>query len=377
MRYASFLFVLLLFGACSKVELPPSFGEDPVFSLDLAWQDGSSLQLQAGEDRYYLFTGAEMDTLQVVEFSGRFAQLDCLNACGPSFAIFIRNDKAGPTGPNLEYPDFLAQNDSVPFRMPAMPGADTTTLFNVLLAPSVSGGGPATPLVWTIDDTLVLTGANFQITRPDPAPFPVCLDYGTPAGGCYSRQCQTVQLGNVPSFSAFIFSNPGDSLLQAATFGGQPPYTYMWNNGTTTPSLISQPGMVYCVTVTESAGSQASHCLQAASFGTQGCTASFTYQADPDTIITSVPIDSLQLKTIILEYVDAAGKVWRSDRQPQPQGAYFIIDKTSFYNENENGRPTYQIEARFSGALFQSGGGAPLFIDNAKVAFAVEAWSGQ
>lgn len=361
------LFLLLLIaGACEEKELPPPVTEDPIFTLELQWEDGAQLDLSAGENRYYLYTAFEKDPLDVVEFSGRFTQLDCLNECEPSFAIYFRNDETNPAG-QAGFPDFLSEGQSLVYSEPGQINFDTLIRYRVQFE---SSSNPSIALVWSIDDTTILSLPNPEVLRDNQDPFPVCLQTGNPVQGCFSENCQTVMLNNSMGFSVTIESDSNFQLLNAVPIGGQAPFNYQWNNGSQGPTTqVFLPGASYCVTVTDLTGRTTSNCVQAPAPGTALCVAGFTYQYNPEYEIVPIPGDSLQLKTVVLEYI-ADGEAFRSDLQSQPPGAYFVIDETELYEPNENGFPTLMIRARFSGSLFGANG-AVRKVEEASVVFAV------
>ena len=344
----------LLSGAgCGKEELPPPVTEPPVFTLDLTWEDGTAFQPAAGEDRYYLKSGLESDSLDVYSFYGRFEQLDCLNECGPSFAIFLRDDKTTPAGaPGM--PQFQANGSAYSFFRPVVAQYDTLTQYRVHFE---SNADPAIAHFWTLGDSTTSILPDPEIVVPSPDQIPACLMLGNPVGGCYSENCQTAWLDNTPAFSATVQSDSNSFVLTAVPIGGQAPYTYLWDNGSQGPVIqVFFPGETHCVTVTDSEGKQASICVQAAAPGTTMCVAGFTYQHQVETQIITLPGDSLQFGSIILEYVDEDGVHYRSDRMEQAPGAYFFIDEVNAYEPNENGLQTLQVKARFSGSLLGENG---------------------
>ena len=90
--YCFLAFFGLSFFACKKVDTPPPFTEDPLFSImgNLA---GEPLNIQAGEDNYYLFSGHQKNAQNIIEYTATFAKLDCLNECQDTFRIKIRGNE--------------------------------------------------------------------------------------------------------------------------------------------------------------------------------------------------------------------------------------------------------------------------------------------
>ena len=363
------LLALLFVAGCREEELPPPVTENPIFSMDLTWQDGASLSLSAGENRYYLFSGFEKDSLDVFEYSSRVAQLDCLDACEPSFAIYFRDDETTANGqPGI--PVFLSTGLNYAFRHPVVMNFDTLISYRVQFQ---SEAPPFVDLFWDFGDSSVSNVPNPEIIRPNQDPFPVCLLAGNnPAQGCYSENCQTVHLDSTSGFSVTIQNDSNSLVLTAIPIGGQQPFMYQWDTGAFSQTIQAFfPGEQHCVTVTEGGSNRAaSVCVQTPFPGTTMCVAGFTYQSHPETEVIIIPGDSLQFKSVILEYTDTGGVVFRSDRQAQPPNAYFVVDEVKAYEHNENGFPTLKVKARFSGILVGDNG-TPKTVEEATVVFAV------
>lgn len=365
------IFSLLLSPGCEKVELPPPVEEDPVFTLGISWADSSSLQLSAGEDRYYHFAGFEADSQDVFTFYGRFAQLDCLDQCGPSFAIHLRDDQVSVVD-QPDFPGFLGAGLSIPFRGPVGSTFDTIYQYLYQFESTSNTGGVLLPQVWVFEDSITMAVTDPLLVRTTAQPYNACLEIGNPAQGCYSRQCQTVVTDSLAALSVVIQPDSNTTFLDAIPVGGQPPYAYQWNTGPTTPFIQNfQPGGTYCVTVTDAIGAEGSVCVQIPfSPALPVCVASFGYQFSVETDVIPVTGDPLQLKTVILEYVDKEGVIFRSDLQAQAPGAFFVIEEVTPFEENENGYPTLRISARFSGVLFAENGDT-LEVANGQAIFAV------
>jgi len=101
--------------------------------------------------------------------------------------------------------------------------------------------------------TNVSTGASF----PSYVNYEVC---GTPLLSCYGSFCDTIKVVYVSPVSVLISPKPasvcsGDSLKLTATIsGGKSPYTYLWNNGSTSSFIYGKTSGKYKVTVKDSLG---------------------------------------------------------------------------------------------------------------------------
>jgi hypothetical protein len=97
-----------------------------------------------------------------------------------------------------------------------------------------------------------LCAGTYSVTVTD-------IDLGTAVGSITITQ--PTQLGVTVGGQSQICGNTPDGWAAAVPFGGTPPYTYLWNNGGTTPQINNLVAGVYTVTVTD-----AKSCTTAGSF---------------------------------------------------------------------------------------------------------------
>ncbi|RFC55532.1 leucine-rich repeat protein [Brumimicrobium aurantiacum] len=157
---------------------------------------------------------------------------------------------------------------------------------------SVTGGTAPYTFSWSNNATTedlsgLSTSGYYQVTVTD-------------VNGCTETDYFSVSAPDEISFSTFtgnIFCN-GDStgLIHLTTFGGTPPYTYLWNNGATTEDISGLPEGSYTVQVTD----------------VNGCTGSTMFEIDvvdiypPITICKdiTVALDSTGVATIASSDID-------------------------------------------------------------------------
>jgi hypothetical protein len=114
---------------------------------------------------------------------------------------------------------------------------------------SVTGGVP--PYTYRWDDGFAQTTA----TAINLVPRPYTVFVGD-SQGCTAMS--TITVTNLAcNLTANITLNSDNTVASANAFGGQPPYTYRWNNNLTTQSILIFPGKTYSVTITDNNGCQA------------------------------------------------------------------------------------------------------------------------
>jgi len=112
-----------------------------------------------------------------------------------------------------------------------------------LLTATVTGGLGGNSFLWNTGATTtnISVGAgNYCATVTD-------------AGGCIASACVTLTQNpplTVSIPTPAIICNGASTAVNATASGGQPPYTFLWNTGQTSPSLIAPAG-TYTVTVTD------------------------------------------------------------------------------------------------------------------------------
>ncbi len=100
------------------------------------------------------------------------------------------------------------------------------------------------------------TGATSEsITVTEPGTY--CVTIST-AAGCMVSDCVTVQNG--ADCGVQVSPNPAGALSAFAT--GTAPFTYLWSTGDNTADIFPNAEGLYCVTVTDATGCEATGCFQ-------------------------------------------------------------------------------------------------------------------
>ena len=144
----------------------------------------------------------------------------------------------------------------------------------------------------------------------------------------------------------------------------------MWDDSSSfasRPIMTDSSAVEYCLTVTDSQGSESSMC-KSVFYGPTAmgievrdtCSALFTFDAMSDLMTTG---DPFQFSTIAIEYTAADGTVYRSDEEVQPASSSFTILEITPFDRNENDQATLQLKIRFDATLFEVGGSGEITLN--------------
>jgi uncharacterized delta-60 repeat protein len=126
----------------------------------------------------------------------------------------------------------------------------------IVLNATPSGGTPPYTFLWS-------SGATSQAICVSPAVTTTYDVTVTDASGCAASSSETVTVNPSPATTILESMCIGLNVeLDANTFGGTPPYTYLWDTGDTTQTItVAGDGTVYDVTVTDAIGCSGSDSL--------------------------------------------------------------------------------------------------------------------
>ncbi len=354
--------VMLIGGACNKADLPPDDTGDPVFEVQFDTPGTDDNIKTAGVDDIYLFTDYRIANQQVV-CSGSFADVDCPDADCPGTLTFeFKSAFFDQFSPDTVFHkgdyQFLYQ-DSTP---------GTSVLRTTFNAVNTSG---YSSFSWRINDEDKGTGPQIVVDFPNISVTPKYVEVMAqrPSGlqSALGRQVSLTNPGSNPfgSVNINIFSDSLGYQLVAET-GGASYDTLVWNTFNT-DSIIYQDSLLsfYSVLLIDSNGNSAMASLAALTpnetFPVH--TADFTYSVD--TVFISLPPGE-----VAIQWIDAAGKFWRSDGGIQESSAFFVVTESTPYEENERGQKTRKMQVAFECRLFDANGEARDFSGSGVIAVA-------
>ncbi|GJM34603.1 MAG: hypothetical protein DHS20C18_36040 [Saprospiraceae bacterium] len=367
--------ILLCFVACKKVDIPPVNNGDPVFIV-AATLEGDDLNLTAGENDYYLYTTYERDTQGVLSMIGTLRPENCID-CGPYLKMIIRELVASTTSS-------FDINDALPLGTYPFTGSVSDFEYHQMLqlnaTPTIYQDDIVQSYTWTFDNELpdnFLANPLVEITD-SMLSILVKLTTKTDAG-CTSSIEKMIEFSGTGGgcsvgfdFGITFVQNQLHNQIMAAG-SGNPPFTYQWSTGPVTPTIlmINPQGSAFaevCLTLDDAIGCQVTSCPSAKIFTSPAgdneqyfCATDFTYDAFIDSVEIS---DAFQYGTVVIEYGDEAGTIFRSDLGNQLTDNFFTLDQIEDYDDNENDEKTKKLTFSTNIQLFDSNGVSKRLITN-------------
>lgn len=362
MRVFLLLGAVLGFSTCQKEVIPPPPGpsDDPVFSVNYL-VNGTVYNQVAGKLGVYLFTNYAQDQNEVKECIGSFAADTCRTADCPGTIRFIwRNNALGN--------DFTTSWRTGLF--PMYYDSHSDSLVYGTYMQFVPGSSAAPEPVWTLNDSIEYITKEVYMVGP--------------AGLLHTNVTATHQAGYesgldqqfLPAANRFCVDarleaqvdTPTVLLRVLPTTSGS--FEYHWYNDSSSPEVQATwaSDVTYAVTVTDiAAGCSAVLSLGKLPPGTGNIQAG-------SIAVESKGGKAVQVGGPVIEWIDEAGDVWRSDRQPQSynQGRFRILEIVD-YLSNENGQPTKQMRVNWSCMLFKASGESTFITGSGIIAVA---WPG-
>lgn len=355
MNRSIFILFLLSFALvqCEKDPVETVQEEEPVFYAEL---NGFNIDegFTAGVDNYYMYTYYRTDNSDRLYFGGQLSQFPCEGInCPSSFSIEFLDGLIG------DFTGIQSSNinkDSIEYTN----GLDTSFIlgYNVSLLEESYGNEPT--FNWTLagNSGSVPTYSVFLPHNNDSIPD-ACLNIQD--NGYQDSLCYPIHLrGNAGAY--FTTAKNANIIQFNADPAGDAPYTYEWNfgsgyvTGSENPQSSITPGIAtqqVCLKVTDADGDVAEYCKNVILDSTLvTCVANYRYLKN-----TSYQVNQDQFGTIILSYTNEEGKVFTSDKYPQPPSSYFQVISSENYTERDhNGYLTQKLHVKYSVWLYGDSG---------------------
>jgi PKD repeat protein len=327
--------------------------------------DGTTVNLQAGVDDYYMFTSYTPDSNGVYDYIGEFRDKNCSSNCSKSLKIAFKDYRKYAVHPTSI--DTTLVPGYYSFAMPS--GAPSS--FYVVYSDTIVNG-TVQNYFWDFGD-----GATSNQHKPvhvyrHPGIYVVSLT--TETNSCSSKLTNNIvvgQPGNAFQPELSVIGAFGDSVIFSANPRGVFPFKMVidYGDGTTVTNSTAlkhrypAPG-VYdaALTVTDSSGYTAVTHVNA---GTQTATSCYTnfHNVSP----TPIP-NPINLADVTIEWHDAAGNLYTSSNNGQWPKSTFEVLSVENYLSNINGQPTKKIRAKVTCRLFN---GSHSIVLNGSMVFCV------
>lgn len=317
--------------------------------------EGTSLNIEAGKDEYYMSSSYRKDDLNVWAFQGNFIRPSC-NDCGEELLIEISNNERLDPGQNPNIAEAL--------KVGAYTYRNQNTVSDIYVVDFLSentGNSGLEAANWDFGDGGLSAEMNPQYRYEDPNDLnpQVCLTTKD-EDGCTSLICNEIRLDSAAckvDFSYEMDENTGFvSFMDKSE--GVPPLQYRWNFGDGFGASLGNPGYYFgnmgafqvCLTVTDATGCRQTLCKN---IGTNPsfCSSNFTYSVNK---VSGPQVP--QFSKVLIQWTDENGKVYRTDKQPQGIESSFDIRTSEPYKENEKGESTQKLSLQFACLLYAEDG---------------------
>lgn len=344
---------LLVIMGCKPVPLPTNSETSIVFSLTGRAGD-EAFQWSAGVGDYVMQTAYRREENTYMLW-GRLGPIQCTN-CPNMIEIRLRDEQsvvpaqfevaqAFETGAR----DYLADGG-------ANPGGIRRIAFSTSSFPE-----PAKSYRWDFGDGNIGVGPEIIHGYTDSTldQVEVCLEAESP-DGCISQVCNQVDLGEAACGVDFGYSVGSEGFVGfIATPVGTPPFTYKWDLGDGFTTNLPNPGYQYarpgryevCLTITDNAGCEQTIC-KPVSADSNVCAHGFSYQR-----LSIIP-DPTPVQEVEIVWWDQAGNVYQSSWGEQPAEAFFFIDQSEAYTEQEGPSTIQKSTIRFAATIYALDGQA-------------------
>jgi hypothetical protein len=337
----SYCILILLAGSagCGKQEDPPVNNGTPLFGMQ-GTVNGIPFFLQGGVSDYYMFTQTKPLEFGLLSMGGKLARQSCPETCGPSLKIYFRNYTLSNTFDS----DSLLQKKKYAFYSTYT--AKNWT-YELRIRQRSSGSGSA-QYGWDFGNNRFSQDAAPVVVFAHEGIYPILCTSVYP--NCYSELTQPVYLtptrvGQNTDFSV----NHIDSL--ELLFNSIPinnnnaTVTWDFGDGTIQTGTIVKhrytTGGIYKVCMQYVNGADTmDYCQNVQTLNSHKCLANYHFT-------TSRSMDSLQYKTIVVEWTDNDGTVYSSINTSQDNSS-FEITGIEPYQVNTSNQQTKKLNLIFS-----------------------------
>ena len=353
--------------SCKKNEPEtPNDEVNPVFFVN-GIINGSSVNIQAGIDDYYMYSSNSVNTSNLHSFTGTLKKVNCSN-CN-QLSIQLNDNRMGVTVSSTHLDSLL--NEGMHYHFDSL-----STIGYFLFNAQPEQNATPSSYFWDFGDSTTSTEKNPTHVFYGTGNYTVCNTI-TYDNGCSNTTCNEVKANFYDCYAFIDYSFVNDScFLKGIVLGDSSanPVTFDWNFGDTGSlndsshfqnpvHIFSSPG-IYTVTMktANAAGCNYTITRQIKTPSFNGsCTAYYSYEKRLTT--------NVDYSVVKITWTDESGSVYSTNNAKQPADSYFKIVSIENYEANEKGEPTKKINARVKCKL--SNGMKSIDMNNVNVVFAI------
>lgn len=364
--------IILVLGGCNKVDLEEIPSGTPVFTVN-AVLDSEELNINAGDDDFYMFTEYDQDNFDVYSMRGRFAKdANCTTDCEESLSFTIRNNNL--FGGVFDIDSVISLNTNLPFysdsNIVILNGHNYTLSSSFADSLGVTFFGDTSWEVFgnQLLDTIAMdTGNVINFSYFGSQDLNVRLELknanGTGLDSYFETQIKngTEDYCDIDIFPTF---NQFDSSYVLKLIN-QPNYSSIFWNGVDVDSFILDVFQNSQQIITLEAMENILNCnvglgvyAQVDTIGQSSDLSALVYpqidvQAVDDSMI--IPGNGEQYSAITIEYRDETGVY--SSANWNNNNSIFTITKIEDYEDNENGEKTKRLTIDYKNCVLAKEGG--------------------
>jgi hypothetical protein len=355
------IWVLLGLESCVKHDEPPTSEGTPLFTAE-GLANGSPFLFQGGINNYFMYTETKKLSYGLSGLEGRLGKKNCPEPCGPSLAIRFRNYTLQP--------NFKADSLLIPAQFSYYNEYNASHWVYALHTRQRSIGIGTPIYLWDFGNGYISSEAEPTAFFQNEGVYSVSYA-GVYPNNCYSSLFQTIYLtpsrvgkntdfsvNYIDTFQLLFNSIPADASGQVN-----------WNFGdgkTASGNIVkhtyTNSGMYkVCMELINGADTML-FCQNVNTLDITSCKSNYHFT-------TSRKLDSLQFKSVVVEWTDASGTVYSSANVDQIGGSSFTIRSVKPYVLNAQNQSTYMLDVSFHCKV--SNGTQTIELKNVKGVFAV------
>jgi PKD repeat protein len=368
MKPLSALILIILFAlSCKKKEFPSNQIDDPAFYIQ-AEVNGLQINLNAGNNGYYMYSSFTQDTLGIYSFVSSLKKNNCTSNCPFSFKIEITDNQLSDPAGQCNIQNSLNTGEY----SYANPASLYPNIIGYKVKYASSFNNTALAYNWNFGDGNTSSLANPTHTFSNIGTYNTCLQIDD--GGSAESICNPIKTGNLNVCRTTILVNTiADKTVSFTNISsGKAPFTYRWDFGDGNYSGASNPQHTYDsdgiyfvkLNVSDSNGDSATHHYNVNTSLSMKPAPNFSVES-----INPVYLYNHMFSKIKFSYTDENGIAYSGHLQQQPNDSKFKIEEVSDYQVNENGKKTKKIKISFNCTLYN--GSNSILIKNGLAVLAI------